>query len=378
MIYLDNAATTFPKPNEMYLANDYAQRNLAFNAGRGSYSLSKNANEIIDECRTFLCTKSNAKSCIFTPSATHSLNMIIRGLNLSENDIVYCSPYDHNAIIRTLYELSKIQNFIIKQIELTENLSIDLEKLNYDCLKDKPRAIFCTHVSNVTGYILPIQEIGEIAKLNNITFVVDGAQAFGLVPVDLANSNIDMYVFAGHKTLYGPFGIAGVLFKDIMITLETSFYGGTGTDSLNVYMPKDGHIKYEPSSSNVVGIYSLLASSKWIFEKKALEHEKNLVSYFLNKAYKLEDILIYQVPNDDYAGIISFNIKGYKSSEIAKILEDDYEIMVRSDYHCCPFIHKYLNSTDYLGTIRVSFSYFNTIEECEKLIHALEDIIYDI
>lgn len=377
MIYLDNAATTYPKPEEMYTTNDYAQRNLAFNAGRGSYNLSKQATEKIDKCRKFLCSKSNAKSCLFTPSATHSLNMIIRGLDLLENDIVYCSPYDHNAVVRTLYELSLINNFVVKEIALNDDLSIDLDKFNYDCIKDKPKAIFCTHVSNVTGYVLPIKEMGEIAKKNHAIFIVDGAQSFGLIPVNLIKDNIDMFVFAGHKTLYGPFGIAGILFRDSNISLKTSLFGGTGTDSLNTFMPNDDIIKYEPSSPNVVAISSLFASSKWVFEKNVLSHEKKLTSYFINGIKELEDIIVYEVPNDDYCGIVSFNVRGFKSAEVAKILENDFDILVRSDFHCSPFIHKYIKSIDYLGTVRVSFSYFNTIKECDRLISALEEIIYE-
>lgn len=279
MIYFDNAATTYPKPECMYEAMDYAQRNLAFNAGRGSYRKSKEAHDAIEECRRFLCEKANAKSLIFTPSATHSLNMVTAGLSFDKDDIIYCSPYDHNAIVRTLYENAKKYNFTIKQIPLNDDLSIDIDSFKIACMKDRPKAIYCTHVSNVTGYILPIDKIGEIASKFNSLFIVDGAQAFGLVPVDLQDNSIDYYIFAGHKTLYGPFGIAGILCKDANIKLKGNFYGGTGSDSLNVYMPVEGIIKYEPSSPNIVACYSLLKSSKYTFENSILNHEIELYNY---------------------------------------------------------------------------------------------------
>ncbi|MFQ6860997.1 MAG: aminotransferase class V-fold PLP-dependent enzyme [Beduini sp.] len=377
MIYLDNAATTFPKPEVLYEANDYAQRNLAFNAGRGSYKQSKISHQYIEECRSILCEKANAKNLLFSASATSCLNMVVAGLNLEENDIVYHSPYDHNAIVRTLYEKSKIEHFTIKKMSLNEDLSIDLKKLSIDIIRDKPKAIFCTHVSNVTGYILPVGEIGKLTEQIDTKFIVDGAQAFGLINLNLQLSNIDYYVFAGHKTLYGPFGIAGILCKDKQIDLDCVFYGGTGSDSLNVYMPQEGTSRFEPSSPNIVAIYSLLKSSQWIFEQNSLEHEKFLVDYLIKKLSLIDDLIIY-IPPNDYTGILSINIKGYKSNEVAKILEDDYSILVRSDYHCSPFIHDHLKTKEFLGTVRISFGAFSTKEDCDVLVDALEEIAYDI
>ena len=377
MIYLDNAATTFPKPEDLYTSLDYAQRTLAFNAGRGSYKESKQCHDFIEECRSFLCGKSNANSLIFTSSATHSLNLVISGLSLKEGDTVYCTPYDHNAIIRTLYEKQRLFDFNIKTMPLNEDLSINIDKLRIMMLQDKPKAIFASHVSNVTGYILPINEIGKIVKENNSIFVVDGAQAFGLVPVDIKKDNIDYYIFAGHKTLYGPFGIAGVLCNSVEINLNTSFYGGTGSDSLNVYMPESGSLRFEPSSPNIVATYGLLKSSMWTFNQNAINYERELVDYAIYQLSQIDDIVLYSPPSNSYVSIISFNIKGFSSQDIAKILDDDFDIKVRSDYHCCPFIHKYLDSERYLGTIRVSFGLFNTKDDVDKLVEALEDIIYD-
>ena len=375
MIYFDNAATTYPKPECMYEAMDYAQRNLAFNAGRGSYRKSKEAHDAIEESRRFLCEKANAKSLIFTPSATHSLNMVTAGLSFDKDDIIYCSPYDHNAIVRTLYENARKYSFTIKQIPLNDDLSIDIDSFKIACMKDKPKAIYCTHVSNVTGYILPIDKIGEIASKFNSLFIVDGAQAFGLVPVDLQDNSIDYYIFAGHKTLYGPFGIAGILCKDENIKLEGSFYGGTGSDSLNVYMPVKGIIKYEPSSPNIVACYSLLESSKYTFENSILKHEIALYNYLYNELSKIDDIILYKCPSNAHTGILSMNIKGYKSNEVADILENDFDIAVRSDYHCAPFIHKYLDSISYLGTVRISIGYFIKKKDIDDLLNAIYEIV---
>ena len=377
MIYFDNAATTFPKPEEVYHALDYAQRNLAFNAGRGSYNSALKCHEIIEKTRNYLCGKAMAKSLVFTSSATHAINYIINGLDFVEGDIVYFSPYDHNAVVRTLYAYSNEKKFIIKQIPLKNDTTLDLEKFEFECMRNKPKAVFCTHVSNVNGYILPIYQIGIISKNCSSTFVVDGAQAFGLIDVNMKDSFIDYYVFAGHKTLYGPLGIAGYFISNDNKKLKLSVFGGTGTNSLDVNMPQDGTIRYEPSSQNVVGIYGLSKSSQWVFSNKLLEREKYLYTYTLNELNKLDDIILYNLENnsDIYTGIISFNIKGFSSEDVSQILSNDYDICVRSGYHCCPFIHEKLDTKKYLGTVRISFGYFNTQEEVDNLIYALEEII---
>lgn len=377
MIYFDNAATTFPKPEEVYSALDYAQRNLAFNAGRGSYTGALKCHEIIEETRNYLCEKARAESLVFTSSATHAINYIINGLNFDEGDIVYLSSYDHNAVVRTLYAYSKEKNFIIKQIPLKKDTTIDLEKFEFECVRCKPKAIFCSHVSNVTGYILPIYQIGLISENCSSIFIVDGAQAFGLIDVNMKDSFIDYYVFAGHKTLYGPLGIAGYFIGDSNKKLKLSVFGGTGTNSLDVNMPQEGTIRYEPSSQNVVGIYGLLKSSQWVFSNDLLKNEKDLYTYALKKLKELDDIVLYNTEKDPdiYTGIISFNIKGFNSEDVSQILSNDYDICVRSGFHCCAFIHEKLDTKRYLGTVRISFGYFNTQDEVDNLISALEEIV---
>lgn len=372
MIYLDNAATTFPKPENVYQALDNANRNNAFNAGRGHYAGANKAFSIIEDTRNLLCKKANAKSVIFTPSATHAINQIVAGIDFFENDIVYCSPYDHNAIARTLHAFSKKIGFTLKLIPLKADLSIDLDKLQFEIIKDKPKAVFCTHVSNVTGYILPISEISAISKQTDSIFVVDGAQAFGLVPVNCNTMNIDFYVFAGHKTLYGPFGVAGYFTNKI--NLKTSFYGGTGSDSLNLEMPKNGTIKYEPSSPNVVAIAGLFEAVNWTFSNNIISHEKDMFNYAYKKMAEIDDIVIYNDTNLPAVGIISFNIKGYNSEDLSEILYREYEICTRGGYHCCPYIHDYLDTKKTLGTVRISFSYFTTKKDIDILCDALEEL----
>lgn len=371
MIYFDNAATTYPKPEEVYKALDFAQRNLSYNAGRGHYLNANRSHDLIEETRKKLCKYAHADNLVFTPSATYALNQIIAGLEFNRNDIVYCSPYDHNAIARTLYAYSKKYEFILKTIPLCEDYTIDTKKFEFLCMKDKPKAIFCTHVSNVTGLILPIHDLGVIAQKINSTFIVDGAQAFGLVDINFDAEPLDYYVFAGHKTLYGPFGVGGYFYK--VNNLKLSIFGGTGSDSLNLEMPYKGNQRFEPSSMNVAAINGINAAIDWVTKNDVLSHECALRNYAIKKLSEIDGIVLYDTVGDN-VGILSFNLNGFESENLAQILADDFNICVRGGYHCAPFIHEYLNTKDFLGTVRISFSFFNSLNEIDCLINALDEI----
>lgn len=374
MIYLDNAATTFPKPEEVYKKMDEVNRSSCINAGRGSYKLAREAALLIDETRSLLRKLVHTdvtSDVILSPSITIALYQIIRGIDWKKNDIVYVSPFEHNSVVRTLSSIPEIK---IIELPLNNIQEIDIEKMRYMFSKNSPKAVFCTHISNVTGYILPIQDIfGESKKYDAIT-VLDSAQSLGLIDVNANTSPIDLIAFAGHKTLYGPFGVGG--FINIRnIPLKVVITGGTGSDSLNVNMPDSVPSKYEPSSFNLVAIAGLNAALKCLDISNNYKHEKELTDYIVNKIKKLKNIILY-VPQDKekHVGIISFAIEGYKSDEVGMILDEDFDIAVRTGYHCAPLIHKYLNDQQYLGTIRVGLSVNNSIDEADYLIKCIEDL----
>ena len=239
MIYLDNAATTFPKPESVYAAMDKMNREGAVNSGRGSYKLAQSASKLISETKTKLRKLVHvdaSAAVVFSPSITIAINQIVNGISFRQKAVVYVSPYEHNAVARSLYELSKRKDLIIKELPLNNNLEIDIEKMKYLFSKEKPEAVFCTHVSNVTGYILPIEEIFKEAKKHGSVNVLDSAQSLGLLDIRADVIDVDLIGFAGHKTLYGPFGIGGFV-NASGIKLETFITGGTGSDSLNLEMP---------------------------------------------------------------------------------------------------------------------------------------------
>ena len=377
MVYLDNAATTFPKPESVYVAMDKINREGSVNAGRGSYKLAQNASELIVDTKMKirqLVHLDISAAVIFSPSITIAMNQIISGLHLRENAVVYVSPYEHNAVARSLFKLSKEIALVIKELPLDDNLEIDVEKMKYEFSKDKPDAVFCTHVSNVTGYILPIKEIFAEAKKHGSINVLDSAQSMGLIELRADLIDVDLIGFAGHKTLYGPFGIGGFI-NVSGVDLDTFIVGGTGSDSLNLEMPSGRESKFESASTNIIDVAGLNAALVNLNQKEHLAYEQELTSYLIEKLSLIKGIKLYLPSSTEkHVGIVSFTLDDMNSEDVGIILDEDFNIAVRTGYHCAPYIHKYLRDERFLGTIRVGLSQFTTKSEIDQLIDALEEI----
>lgn len=370
MIYFDNAATTYPKPEAVYEAIDFAMKNYAFNSGRGSYLASENTFKMINDARQKIAklVNSNANNVVFTGSATESLNDIVFGLNLTSDDTVLVSPFDHNAIVRTIHGCgAKIAIIPFNK----DTWELDEKKYNDLLVLMRPKAIIISHISNVTGFELPYSRIFEIGKKFSTINVLDSAQGFGIYKV--CPSNVDFVVFAGHKSLYAMMGIAGYINISNMI-LRINKYGGTGSDSLNINMPIDAPLRYEAGSLNSVGIYSISSSLDFLFANAVDKKEQKLMDYLLKRLSCLSKIKLYLPDKYIPRGILSLNVEGYKADEIGDILSSEYNICVRTGYHCAPLIHDFIGSKRYGGTVRISMSYFNTYEEIDILIDALKEI----
>ena len=377
MVYLDNAATTFPKPESVYVAMDKINREGSVNAGRGSYKLAQNASELIVDTKMKirqLVHLDISAAVIFSPSITIAMNQIISGLHLRENAVVYVSPYEHNAVARSLFKLSKEIALVIKELPLDDNLEIDVEKMKYEFSKDKPDAVFCTHISNVTGYILPIKEIFAEAKKHGSINVLDSAQSMGLIELRADLIDVDLIGFTGHKTLYGPFGIGGFI-NVSGVDLDTFIAGGTGSDSLNLEMPSGKESKFESASTNIIAVAGLNAALVNLNQKEHLAYEQELTSYLIEKLSLIKGIKLYLPSSTEkHVGIVSFTLEDMNSEDVGIILDEDFNIAVRTGYHCAPYIHKYLRDERFLGTIRVGLSQFTTKSDIDQLIDALEEI----
>lgn len=376
MIYLDNAATTYPKSESVYQALDEANRNYAFNAGRGSYAKARIATEIIDTTKKQIKGLVNAavnSSVIFTPSITIALNQILQGIDFCKGDNIYYSPYEHNAVVRTLHLIKSRMDVNLLEMPINEStLEIDVEKLKYEFSVNPPRCVCCTHISNVTGYVLPVTEIFECASHYNAITVLDTAQSLGVEKIDMVKMNVSFLAFTGHKSLYGPLGIGG--FVDAgKIKINQIMAGGTGSNSLILDMPSESPERYEFASSNIVAIAGLSQAIKEIDVNKLIEEEK-LVKRLIDGLSQIEDIDLYVPISGKHRNIVSFNLKNYKSGELGIILDNDFEIAVRTGYHCAPFIHRWLKDEKYLGTVRVGIGKFNTKEDIDALLEAIREI----
>lgn len=378
MIYLDNAATTYPKPVEVYDTMDKVNRTMAVNAGRGAYRIAREACDLIAETKELLRDLVHvdvSAAVIFAPSITIALNQIINGIAWEKIKTVYVSPYEHNAVARPLNYISKKYAITVKQLSLDEDtLEIDIDKMRYEFSKDKPEVLFCTHISNVTGYILPIDKIFKESKKYGCINILDSAQSLGLVSVDARIIDVDIIAFAGHKTLYGPFGIGGFI-NVTGITLSEFIVGGTGSDSLNLDMPQGKEVKFESSSKNIVAIAGLNEAVKMINIEMDFQNEKKKTEYLIDKLSSIANIKLLLPSNrDKHIGIVSFIYDNMKSDDIGMILDEDFDIAVRTGYHCAPYIHKYLKDEVYLGTVRVGVGRFTDKEDIDALISALKDL----
>lgn len=381
MIYLDNAATTFPKPEVVYKAMDECLRKSCVNAGRGSYDLAKEAMGMIDETRRLvaeLVHLNNGDNVIFTSSATIAINQILNGLDWTNIRNVFVTPFEHNAIMRTLNYLQKKYNFEILVIPFNNlTFELDYSKAKVLFAEKKPEVVLMSHVSNVTGYILPVKEIVKLSKESNAITLVDCAQSLGVVDINIDEVGCDFIVFAGHKSLYGPMGIAGYIDRS-NIKLKNYIVGGTGSDSTNLDMPEGTYSKYEAGTYNVYAIAGLNAALKWIKEigrENIYNHKKELTEMLITELEDINEVELY-LPKDreNHIGVVSFNIDEYKAEEVASILNEEDDISVRTGHHCAPKIGSFLGGDAINGTVRISIGYFNDLNEIKSIVEVIENL----
>lgn len=370
MIYFDNAATTYPKPQCVYDAITKGMKEYSFNAGRGSYRFAEETFKMINQTRDKLAKIIDAKmnDVIFTSSATESLNNILNGLELSENDYVYISCFEHNAIVRTLHKL-KVK---VKLIPFDkETWQLDTESFLNMLVLYPPKAVVISQISNVTGFELPYDTIFEYVKQYSAITILDAAQGFGIYPIK--SNNLNFVVFAGHKSLYGPFGIAGYIIKQLPTHYIAFKTGGTGSDSLNLDMPDNSPLKYEAGSLNSSGIYAINQSIDYLQANNCLEKSFSLTKYLIESLQQLDNVIIYLPKNYISKNIVSINIEGYTSEEVGVILASDFDICLRTGYHCAPLIHDFIDSKKFLGTVRISLGLFNNKNEIDQFVSILKD-----
>lgn len=376
-IYLDNAATSFPKPKEVATAVYDFMVNNGTSSGRGSYKKAMQSDYIVYECRKLigkLFNFDNPKKVVLTSNVTDSLNIAMRGI-LKENDHVITSSLEHNAVWRCLKTLERDINIKIDTVECSKDGITNPQDIKKYIKKDTALIVF-TQASNVLGTIQPIREIGAIAREHNIPFLVDSAQSAGAMKIDVKEDNIDILAFTGHKSLLGPMGTGGLIINTD-IDIKPLKAGGTGGDSAYEYQPDYYPNHLETGTSNVSGIAGLREAIKFL-NKEGIENihnkEKELTKYALEKLETVKDIEIYG-PKDceKMLSVISFNIKDKRPEDVGSILDQKYDIMLRAGLHCAPTAHSVIGTKE-RGTLRIGLGYFNEKEDIDKLVEALNNL----
>ena len=381
-VYLDNAATTFPKPSEVY---DYMMdmyKNYGINAGRGKSSSSVNIDMIIEDTRKMLKNLVNAKDsyeAVFAPSATIALNQILFGLDYSSIKNIYITKFEHNAVLRTLNEIKKREDINIHFLDFDSNeWDYDYDEIKYKFSNAKPDLVIVNHTSNVFGYTSDIEKIYEVSKEYNPKYIIDASQSLGVESIDVWKCKFDFIVFAGHKTLYAPFGIAGFIMNK-SIDLKPLIYGGTGTESANLNMPNVNPTKYEAGSMNILSVFGLYKALLWINEvgiESIKERKRQLTDKLVNVIEKYDYIQTY-IPKQNHTSIVSFRVKGYPVDSMGEAIANNYNIALRYGLHCAPYAHEITNTLPE-GTIRVSIGYFTTEEDIKRFDYALSELEYEI
>lgn len=379
MIYLDNAATTFPKPESVYEKFNQAMSEYGANPGRSGHKMALEASRDIFHAREELAgliNIDNPLDIIFTFNCTLALNYAIQGV-LKEGDHAITTSMEHNSVLRPLHHLSQrgVEVSIVRANERGEINPNDIKKE----IKENTKLIIMTHISNLTGNIMPVRDVGRIAKERNIIFLVDSAQSIGVYDIDIKDMNIDLLAFPGHKSLLAPQGTGGLYISD-EIELDTIIQGGTGSFSHQVEQPILLPDRYESGTLNAPGLSALGSGVRFIKEQgidKIRKHEEDLAFRFIDGISRIDNVKIYGTCERGlHAPVVAFNIIDKDSSEVAEILDEKYNIATRPGLHCAPLAHSTIG-TDREGAVRASFGFFNTNEEVDIAIDAIERIAKD-
>ncbi len=375
-VYLDNAATSWPKPPEVWAAMQHCLEKLGANPGRSSHQMASEANALLSQTRTKLAELFKIKHperIIFTLNTTEALNLALKGL-LRPGDRVLTSNMEHNSVTRPLHSLT-YQGVKVIKVPCDQRGCLNWEEFKQACQKPT-KAIVITHASNVTGTIMPLAEIGELAAQKGIYLIVDAAQSAGILDIDVEAFQISLLAFPGHKSLLGPMGTGGLYIGE-GVDLQPWREGGTGSLSETPTQPWVLPERYESGTPNTPGLAGLGAGVDFIKRegrKKLHNYEMELTSRFLNGLSSLRFIKVYGMPGlHNRLPVVAFAFGERPAGEIGAILDQHYQVACRCGLHCAPDAHRTLG-TFHKRLVRFSFSCFNTPEEIDYVLQALKEI----
>jgi cysteine desulfurase / selenocysteine lyase len=381
-LYMDNAATSFPKPRAVHEAMARYASEVGAAAGRGAYGEANRADQILGDCRRGIAKLLNAPGpdrIIFTLNCTDALNLVIKGILHSGPAHAICSQIDHNSVLRPLRALEDAGVCSVTRVPIDPKTAlIDPDEVRRT-IRSQTRLIALTHASNVTGTIQPLRDIGRIAREHDVTLLVDAAQSAGHIAIDVEADLIDLLAAPGHKALLGPPG-TGVLYvrPGLEKRLRPLREGGTGSMSEDDRQPEVMPDKFEPGTHNVIGIVGLGEGVKWLIEQgveKLAAHDLDLVRTFIDGVSNV-DGLTYYGPQGvrNRLGVFSVNVEGLDPQELAGVLESHYGILARAGLHCAPLAHQAIGTMRRGGTVRFSFGPFLSKQDVKYATDALAEI----
>lgn len=380
--YLDNASTTFPKPEAVVQAVYRYMTELGSNINRGCYDAAYSVEEQVLETRQLLCELFHGPDCknvVFTKNVTESLNVLLKGF-LKPGDHVLVSSMEHNAVMRPLVQLEQ-SGVSFSRIPCTEDGELMVSQMDA-LVQENTKAVILTHASNVCGTVMPIMEVGQFCRAHQLRFLVDCAQTAGVLPIDMEAMQIDALAFTGHKGLLGPQGIGGFLLKEDMISQLTPLLsGGTGSISHTEQVPDFMPDRFEPGTLNLPGILGLRAGLLWLRKTgidKVLAHELELTQAFLQGLLPLEEAGLLRIvgkkTTENRTGVVSIQTLTRDIADTAWALDEQYGIQTRVGLHCAPIAHKTLGTYP-TGTIRFSFGWWNDLSDVEAALNAIVSLM---
>jgi cysteine desulfurase family protein len=378
VIYLDNAATTFPKPRAVLEAMIETYSRMGVSPGRGSYDLAVEAEEFVDQTRQKLARFFNAPDpnrVIFASNATDALNLAVQGL-CKPGDHVVSTRLEHNSVLRPLYHLHQCGLIEYELVPFDNRGFVDPQAIA-KAIKANTRLVIVCHASNVLGTVQPIPEIARLCNERNVPLLIDAAQSAGVIPIDMGAWQVSAVAFTGHKSLFGPTGIGGLVIHP-ELDIQSTRFGGTGVDSQSLIHTQTFPHRLEAGTINLLGVIGLSAGLDFVMAEglnSIHRREMELLARIRDGLSTLERITLYcQEDLSGHVGIITANVEGIAPEDIEAILDADFNIAVRSGLQCAPLVHETLGTSPE-GGVRFSLGPFNTREDIDRAIEAMGVIV---
>ena len=383
LIYLDNAATTWPKPPEVHQFMGDFYRDFGVNPGRSGYDRALEAEEVVQRCRTALTQFFNGDDpnrLVFAYNATDALNLVLKGV-LHQGGHAITTNLEHNSVLRPLWHLSQSGSVSTTHIPFDNRGFIDPDDIN-KAIRPDTKLVIINHGSNVIGTIQPLEEIGKICKKRGVFFAIDASQTAGVIPIDMKRMGLDAVCFTGHKSLFGPTGIGGICVAEGAEIVGTR-WGGTGVRSAQRSHLEEYPYRLEAGTMNTMGVAGLLAGQQFIAAQggpEAIhEREMKLMSRLWSGLREMDDVVLYRADDlENHLPVLSMNIHNFEAGQTGTLLDVDHDVATRTGLHCAPLVHEQMGTAEIKGTVRFSAGIFNTEEQIDVAIEGIRDIVTSV